>query len=391
MYYRAGSVGLLVQPSFNYFLSDKAALNFGVYYMYQPFKNQAQTGYRLTDGSGGYSSVLNSVTAANNEAYGVNLGVRFFLGKKHTPPVITSIDQRNPSLCGLCDGSILLHGLVAGSPVVVNYSLDGTSQNPYSGTVGTDGSVPITNLCAGSYTNIGAKVGKRTASGTPVTLADPPMTISSVTSTNPTATGACDGSILIQGLNPGQNVTVNFNLNGTPQGVYTGVVSTDKIITIPGLCEGSYNGFTVSTTKKCIATWTGSNTILTAPAPPPPPPAVVVVHIDISTPIFFNFNKSTIHKSSYPVLDEAAKELKEGTDVYIMVDGYTDAVGSKGYNQKLSVRRADAVKKYLENKGARPRQIKIKGYGKTHPVESNNTPEGRHENRRAVMDMEPNK
>ena len=95
--YTAGSVGLLVQPSINYYLSDYVALNFGVYYMVQPFKNNAQSNYRLENGMGTYSSVLNNVTASTNQAYGLNIGARFFFGKKqHTPLTISSIDQSLP-------------------------------------------------------------------------------------------------------------------------------------------------------------------------------------------------------------------------------------------------------------------------------------------------------
>ena len=77
----AGSVGFLVQPSLNYFLSDNVALNIGGYYLFQPFENSVPSGYKLTDKVGSYSSVTNSVSSSNAMSYGGNIGVRFFFGR----------------------------------------------------------------------------------------------------------------------------------------------------------------------------------------------------------------------------------------------------------------------------------------------------------------------
>ncbi len=80
--YNTMSVGLMLQPSINYFLSNNVALNLGAYYLYQPFKNTPQSNYRLTDATGNYSSVLNNTSAITNQSYGINFGARFFLGNK---------------------------------------------------------------------------------------------------------------------------------------------------------------------------------------------------------------------------------------------------------------------------------------------------------------------
>ena len=388
--YTAGSIGLLVQPSINYYLSDYVALNLGVYYMVQPFKNNAQSNYTLTDGLGTYSSVLNSVTASTNQAYGIDIGARFFFRKKgRTPMTISSIDQVSPTLCGLCDGSMALHGLPPDEPVTVDYSLNGGPLTRSSTTVAADGKVTITHLCAGNYTGIVATIRNRNAIGQTVTLADPQVSIIAVNATNPTVIGTCDGTISIKTVNTGQNVTVNYTLNGTPQPVYNAMVGTDNTIRLTALCEGTYNGFKVTTANNCSATWSGSNMVLTAPVPPPPPPPPVEEAIDINTPILFDFNKSSIHISSYPLLNEASKELREENDLYIRVDAYTDAIGSAAYNQKLSIRRADAVRAYLKSKGVNTAKVKVYGHGKTDPVASNDTEEGRSKNRRAVMEKVP--
>jgi outer membrane protein OmpA-like peptidoglycan-associated protein len=80
--YLQGSVGLLLRPAVNVFLSDNCALNFGLYYQYQPFNHNLPSGYMLTDKVGSYSSVLNTVTASKDQSYGLNVGVRFFFGKQ---------------------------------------------------------------------------------------------------------------------------------------------------------------------------------------------------------------------------------------------------------------------------------------------------------------------
>ncbi len=78
--YLQGSIGVLVRPTMSYYLTEHSALTFGLFYMVQPFKNNAQNGYKMTDAVGSYSSVLNTVTSVLNQSIGVNIGARFFLG-----------------------------------------------------------------------------------------------------------------------------------------------------------------------------------------------------------------------------------------------------------------------------------------------------------------------
>ena len=67
------------------------------------------------------------------------------------------------------------------------------------------------------------------------------------------------------------------------------------------------------------------------------------------------------------------------------VDGHTDSIGSDAYNQKLSVRRAQAVADYLEKGGIAASRMTVKGFGESQPVASNDTAEGRAENRRVEL------
>ena len=393
--YNSASIGFLIQPSFNYFLSDKTALNFGAYYMFQPFKNNAQSTYRITDGIGNYSSVLNNVTESKNHSYGINIGVRFFLGRERTPLSIASVDQLPPTQCGLCDGSFSLHGLLPNQPVTVDYSVNGTQATKYSAIVEPDGQVKIPNLCAGNYTGIVAKIKKENATTKPVTLADPLLSISSQKATNPTAAGTCDGSAKYIGLYAGKSATINYNLNGSSQTPYTGIVNSDNSITMSGLCEGSYTGIVI-TCNTC--TTNGKDFTLVAPAPAPPPPTTVITSDtylgnlpEISTPILFDFDKSIINSSFDPILDEAAKKMNDDKTINITIDGYTDIIGTAAYNNALSVRRANAVKKHLTNMGISPYRLKTVGHGFKSPVGDNNTVEGRSKNRRAIMKITPAK
>jgi OOP family OmpA-OmpF porin len=105
----------------------------------------------------------------------------------------------------------------------------------------------------------------------------------------------------------------------------------------------------------------------------------------ISTPILFDWNKATIHKDSYSLLEEAAAEMKSDKTITITINGYTDTTGTDDYNKTLSVERAEAVKKHLIGLGISPSRLKIVGHGSKSPAESNNTAEGRKEDRRAIM------
>ena len=393
--YTTGSVGFILQPSFAYYLSDNVALNFGVYYMFQPFKNNAQSGYRLTDGMGTYNSTMNNVTASVNQQYGINLGVRSLFGKKQTPLVITSADRFAPTQCGLCDGSIMLHGLTPNEPVTVDYSLNGAQPTEYAATVQPDGAVKIANLSAGNYTGVTAKIKRKKAATADIMIAAPVMTISNISPINPTVKGTCDGSAAFNGLYAGKNVTVNYNLNGAPQPAFSGIVNAGNSVNLTGLCEGTYTNI-VASIGTCTAN--GKDFTLVAPAPveaPKPLPetdaSTTITRTrngeNISAPILFDFDKSTIHKSSYAELNEAAREMKKDKKSTITIDAYTDKIGTKEYNQALSVRRAEAVKDYLTKKGISPRRLKIKGYGEKYPVAPNNTAEGRREDRRATMEL----
>ena len=110
---------------------------------------------------------------------------------------------------------------------------------------------------------------------------------------------------------------------------------------------------------------------------------IVIQDLTFSADAFFDFDKSTLRPQGRELLNKVAAELvKNAGDVKsIALVGHTDAVGSAEYNQKLSVRRADAVRNYLIEKGVNPSIITATGEGISHTFD-NATAEGRSKNRR---------
>lgn len=95
----------------------------------------------------------------------------------------------------------------------------------------------------------------------------------------------------------------------------------------------------------------------------------------------FEFNKDVIKPVSFPFLDEIVDILRQ-KEWNLKLEGHTDNKGSADYNLKLSKARANAVKKYLEDKGIKPTRIETEGFGSTKPIADNSTEEGREKNRR---------
>lgn len=98
--------------------------------------------------------------------------------------------------------------------------------------------------------------------------------------------------------------------------------------------------------------------------------------------IFFEYDKSTILQQSFFELMRLTSLMEKYPDMTIEVRGHTDAKGSDSYNLRLSENRAKSVVDYLVSKGVNPKRLKYKGYGKSIPIDTNETEEGRSKNRR---------
>ncbi len=99
--------------------------------------------------------------------------------------------------------------------------------------------------------------------------------------------------------------------------------------------------------------------------------------------IHFDFNRYSIKKEYIPLLNQVVKTLKENPNVRVRIEGYTDDIGSKAYNDRLALKRAQAVKDYLVKHGIEESRIETVGFGKEKYIADNKTPIGRFTNRRA--------
>jgi len=98
-------------------------------------------------------------------------------------------------------------------------------------------------------------------------------------------------------------------------------------------------------------------------------------------PIQFEFNSSVLKTESYPILDALSSRVRENNGK-ITLKGYASSEGTAAYNMKLSKDRANSVKTYLVNSGVNASQVTARGYGEANPIASNDTEEGRIQNRR---------
>ena len=139
------------------------------------------------------------------------------------------------------------------------------------------------------------------------------------------------------------------------------------------------------------------------PPPPvvaPPPPVVTPTPPVVAPPVvpssekvsfaadaLFDFDKAVLKPEGKAKLDDLTSKLQGINLEVIIAVGHTDSIGTDAYNQKLSVRRADAVKAYLQSKGIEANRIYTEGKGEKQPVESNKTAAGRAKNRRVEIEV----
>ena len=119
----------------------------------------------------------------------------------------------------------------------------------------------------------------------------------------------------------------------------------------------------------------------TPPTPSPPPPAPKAE--PEFGPVYFEPNKTNITPAAAKELDRDGMILKENPDIKVEIGGHTDSGGSDKANQVISEKRAQSVKKYLEDKfNISENRLVVKGYGSKKPIADNQSTEGRAKNRR---------
>jgi OOP family OmpA-OmpF porin len=146
------------------------------------------------------------------------------------------------------------------------------------------------------------------------------------------------------------------------------------------VCPGSTTPYTIEAVGEG-GSRTASTTV--SVALPPPAPKVIdrlAIHVN------FDFDKATIRSADTAELQKAVDFVKKYPGYGSSIEGHTDNIGSERYNQRLSERRAAAVKEHLLKHGvADGARLKTKGYGKSKPIADNSTEKSRFENRRVEI------
>lgn len=121
-----------------------------------------------------------------------------------------------------------------------------------------------------------------------------------------------------------------------------------------------------------------------------PEPTVEVIEElnEYSRTILFDLNKATIRDESGETLESIAEIMQEYPNTIFHIGGHTDSTGSASYNEQLSRERANAVKDYLVEHGVAENRLTSEGYGESEPIASNNTAQGRQENRRVEISLD---
>jgi OOP family OmpA-OmpF porin len=141
---------------------------------------------------------------------------------------------------------------------------------------------------------------------------------------------------------------------------------------------------------KCVAPPPPPVIVPAAPAPAPAPAPVVVPtseKVSYAADAFFDFDKAVLKPEGKNALDDLNSKLQGINLEVIIAVGHTDSIGTDAYNQKLSIRRAEAVKAYLMSKGVEANRIYTEGKGEKQPVADNRTAEGRAKNRRVEIEV----
>jgi len=114
---------------------------------------------------------------------------------------------------------------------------------------------------------------------------------------------------------------------------------------------------------------------------------VAAARVTFSADAFFAFDSAALKPAGRASLDELVNKIRPINLEVIIAVGHTDWTGTRAYNQRLSERRAEAVKAYLVGKGISAERIFTEGKGETQPVADNRTREGRAQNRRVEIEV----
>lgn len=216
----------------------------------------------------------------------------------------------------------------------------------------------------------------------------------------PWGKGAVIPAVVCCAIGAGIGIAIQNERPGTSEVRFTGEDGQTRIIRSEDdkeLWKGAVVGCPIGAAVCAVAGHVLFDKPLVTPRPTPPPtptptpeptPPPVRRRI-VLRGVNFDFDQDAIRPDAAPVLDEAAAILRDNPDIKIVVEGHTDALGDEQYNLDLSIRRAEAVYRYLVNKGVDPERMVIEGYGESRPVADNETEAGRAQNRRVELRVLP--
>jgi outer membrane protein OmpA-like peptidoglycan-associated protein len=113
------------------------------------------------------------------------------------------------------------------------------------------------------------------------------------------------------------------------------------------------------------------------------------INLRMPSGLTFDFNSAMVRPDIRPALDQVAQTLNSYPSTFIDISGHTDSVGTDAINQRLSEQRANAVADYLGYQGVNRARMATRGYGRQFPIASNDTEEGRAQNRRVEIKLSP--
>ena len=210
----------------------------------------------------------------------------------------------------------------------------------------------------------------------------------------------CELTAAPMNIEQGQSATLRLTTSGKVESAMLDgakVAVTGGTTTVSPTSTTSYTAKVAGTGRSTTCSVTVTVTAVPqppAPIPTPPPPPVPQTRVidRLTIHVNFDFDKSNIRKVDDAELQKAIDFVRKYPNDKVELQGYTDGKGTERYNQKLSERRAEAVKQYLIKEGAVDKaMISAKGYGKSNPIAPNKTadgkdnPEGRAENRRVEI------
>lgn len=243
------------------------------------------------------------------------------------------------------------------------------------GSVPVNGSKQVCPTSNANYTITASGAGGSRTASAPVTVTQPP----------PPAAPAVSISASPASIQQGNCTNLSWNSsNATSASIDQGVGAVSPNGS-KSVCPTANTNYTITASGAG-----GSRTAVTGVSVTmPPPKEPTKEELTITLAVEFDTAKSVVKSQYQPELARVAEFMKKYPQVKGVIEGHTDNIGSKAYNEKLSLQRANAVKKQLVEKyGIDGSRLTAAGYGFSKPIADNGTPEGRQKNRRLVANFD---